>query len=130
MASNRFHSRGITLIGFVIVLCVLGLFAYAAMRLVPVYVEYNGVSKAMDMVAKEPGASNKTLDQIRQDLGLKFSIQYVDEKSVPPSAIRVVRQGGGVTLNIAYQRRLPFIANVDLLVSFDRSVAMTGAANY
>jgi len=42
---------GITLIGFLILLIVVGFFAYAAMKLVPAYVEYFGVVKAMNTVA-------------------------------------------------------------------------------
>ena len=124
------HNRGITMIGFLIVLCVLGFFAYAAMRLIPVYTEYYGVSKSMDLVAKEPGASQKTTEQIRSDLSVKFGIQYVDDSSVPPQAIQVVRQGGGATLRIAYQRRVPFISNIELLISFDRSVPLAGSGNF
>lgn len=127
---NIRNARGITMIGFLIVLCVLGFFAYAAMRLIPVYTEYYGVSKSMDLVAKEPGSAQKTTDQIRSDLGMKFSIQYVEDSSVPPQAIQVNRQGGGAVLRIAYQRRVPFIANIELLVSFDRSVTLSGAGNY
>lgn len=125
MNSQR-RSRGITFIGFLIVLIVLGFFAYSAMRLVPVYIENDGVKKSQDLVANEPGASSKTIEQIRGDLGMKFSIQYVDESSVPPGAIQVIRQNGGATLRIAYQRRVNFAGNVDLLVSFDRSVPMAG----
>lgn len=127
---NIRKTRGITMIGFLIVLGVLGFFAYAAMRLIPVYTEYHGVSKSMDLVAKEPGSAQKTIDQIRSDLSVKFSIQYVDDASVPPQAIQVLRQGGGATLRIAYQRRVPFLANIELLVSFDRSVVLSGAGNY
>jgi len=39
--------KGLTLIGFAIVLIVGGFFAYAAMKLVPVYTEYFGVVKSM-----------------------------------------------------------------------------------
>ena len=125
MNSQR-RSRGITFIGFLIVLAVLGFFAYAAMRLVPIYVENDGVKKSQYLVAKEPGASSKTIEQIRGDLGMKFSIQYVDDASIPPQGIQVIRQNGAATLRIVYQRRINFVGNVDLLVSFDRSVPMAG----
>lgn len=125
MHSQR-RSRGITFIGFLIVLAVLGFFAYSAMRLVPIYIENDGVKKSQDLVANEPGSSAKTIEQIRGDLGLKFSIQYVDDASIPPQAIQVIRQNGAATLRIAYQRRVNFAGNVDLLVSFDRSVPMAG----
>ena len=38
---------GITLIGFAMVLIVVGFFAYAAMKLIPVYTEYFGVVKSL-----------------------------------------------------------------------------------
>lgn len=118
-------ARGITLIGFAILLCVAGFFAYAAMRLIPAYTEYFGVVKAMDQESKEPGVAQKSLDQLRRDLQFKFSTQYVDEQNVPISAISSVRDKGGVVLRVAYERRIPFMYNVDLLVSFDHSVKLT-----
>ncbi len=84
--------KGITLIGFAIGLCVLGFFAYIAMRVIPMYVEYFGVVKTMEMVRKEPGAATKSLDEIRRDMSLKFDTQYVDETAVPPSAIMIKKE--------------------------------------
>jgi hypothetical protein len=51
-------TRGITLIGFAIMLCVAGFFAYLAMRLIPAYTEYYGVVKSMELERKEAGAAN------------------------------------------------------------------------
>lgn len=119
--------KGITLIGFVIVLCVLGFFAYLAMRLIPMYVEYFGVVKAMEQVRSEPGSAQKSLEEIRRDLSFKFDTQYVDDASVPPAAIQLIRQGGGSTLRIAYEKRVPFLYNLDIVGKFDKSVNLSGA---
>jgi type II secretory pathway pseudopilin PulG len=119
--------RGITLIGFVIVLCVLGFFAYLAMRLIPMYVEYFGVVKAMEQVRSEGNSSQKSIEEIRRDLSLKFDTQYVDDNSVPPAAIQLVRQGGASTLRIAYEKRVPFLYNLDIVGKFDKSVSLNGA---
>lgn len=119
--------RGITLLGFLVLLCVAGFFAYMAMKLVPVYVEYFGVLKAMDQVKVEPGAAQMSLDQIRRDLNVKFDLQYVDENDVPPSAIELKRESGGAVLRIAYEKRVPFMYNIDLVASFDKSVKLTNA---
>lgn len=119
--------KGITLIGFIIVLGVLGFFAYMAMRLIPMYVEYFGVVKAMEQVRSEPGSAQKSLDQIRRDLSLKFDTQYVDDSSVPPSAIMLKREAGGSTLRIAYEKRVPFLYNLDLVGNFDKSVNLSNA---
>ena len=38
---------GMTLIGFVVVLAVVGLFIYVGMKVIPMYTEYYGVRQAM-----------------------------------------------------------------------------------
>ena len=121
------YSRGITLLGFLIMLCVAGFFAYIVMKLVPVYVEYFGVVKAMEQVRNEPGAAQKSVEEIRRDLNVKFDLQYVDEKDIPPQAIQVKREATGPTLRIAYEKRVPFMYNIDLVASFDKTVNLTNA---
>lgn len=120
-------AKGITLIGFVILLGILGFFAYLAMRLIPMYVEYFGVVKAMEQVRSEPGAAQKSLDEIRRELSLKFDTQYVDSTSVPPSAIQLKREGGASTLRIAYEKRVSFMYNIDLVGKFDKSISLAGS---
>ncbi len=119
-------TKGITLIGFIILLCVLGFFAYLAMRLVPMYTEYFGVVKAMEQVRQEPGAANKSLDELRRDLIFKFNTQYVDEASVPPQSITLKRESGAATLRVSYEKRVPFMYNLDLVGSFDKSLSLSG----
>ena len=119
--------RGITLIGFIIMLAVAGFFAYMAMRLIPIYIEYFGVLKAMEQVKNEPGSAQRSLEEIRRDMSFKFDTQYVDTASVPPQAIQVKREGGAATLRVAYEKRVSFVYNIDLVVSFDKSVNLTNA---
>jgi len=121
------YTQGITLIGFLILLCVAGFFAYVVMKLVPVYVEYFGVVKSMEQIKDEPGAAQKSIEEIRRDLNVKFDLQYVDEKDIPPQAIQLKREATGPTLRIAYEKRVPFMYNIDLVASFDKSVRLTNA---
>jgi len=118
-------AKGITLIGFVIVLCVLGFFAYLAMRLVPMYIEYYGVVKTMEQIRVDGSAVNKSLDEIRRDMHFRFDTQYVDNEDVPPTAITLKRDGGAATLRVAYEKRVPFLYNLDLVGKFDKSVSLT-----
>jgi hypothetical protein len=126
MKAHR-YSRGITLIGFLMLLCVAGFFAYCVMKLVPIYVEYFGVVKAMEQIKDEPGAAQKSIEEIRRDLNVKFDLQYVDEQDIPPQAIQLKRESTGPTLRIAYEKRVSFMYNIDLVASFDKSVKLTNA---
>jgi hypothetical protein len=121
---------GVTLIGFMMILAIVGFFAYIIMKLFPVYSEYYGVLQAMKAVQVEPGVATKTPDQIRSMLDRKFYISYV--KSVKPNNIRVTRQGGGYLLNIKYEVRDNLIYNLDFVAVFDKTVELSragGAAN-
>ena len=116
---------GITLIGFLMVLIVVGFFGFMAMKLVPAYSEYMGVVKAMNQEATN-GVDGKTLDSIRRDLSYKFSMQYVDDGTITPSDITITHVNGGNQLNIAYDKQMPFIYNIDFLVHFEKSVPLQG----
>lgn len=122
--------KGITMIGFAILLGVVGFFAYAAMKLVPVYSEYFGVVKAMKQLQTEPNIESRSIDEIRQMLNVKFDLQYVSDKDVPPKAIQLITANGAHSVRIAYDIDVPFIYNVDLLVHFDKTVDLSHGGTY
>jgi Tfp pilus assembly major pilin PilA len=116
---------GITLIGFLFVLAIAAFFGYMAMKLVPSYIEFMGVSKAMTQVASD-GAEGKTLDSLRRDLMYKMDMQYVDNATITPKDITIKRSGNGAQLNIAYDKRVAFLYNIDFLLHFENSVMLRG----
>ncbi len=118
MQSSK-RQKGLTLISMIIVLAVLGFFAFAAMKLIPVYTEYMGVVKSMKAVASSPNASEKTLEQIRRDLDLNYSVQYVDDGTVPPDGVKLETAGGARRLHITYDKVVPFLYNISLMAHFD-----------
>jgi len=128
MNSKRTQS-GITLLGFLFVLVIAGFFIYMAMILVPIYSEYMGVSKSADDLARQPGAAEKPIDDIRRDIMFKFSLQYVSDDSIKAQQIRVVPVNGLKTLDIAYERRVHFVSNIDFVISFHKTATLSHAAN-
>ena len=90
--------KGITMIGFVMLLGVLGFIALVAMKLIPVYTEYFGVVKSMKLLQGEAGIENASVEEIRNKLNVQFDLQYVDEKNVPRQAIQLITQNGAHSL--------------------------------
>ena len=127
-AVNR--QKGLTLIGFGIVLIVAGFFAYAAMKLIPVYTEYFGVVKSMKSLQDQSGIENATIEDIRRKLNVNFDLQYVDDSSIPDKNIQLITKDGQHKLRIFYDKDLPFMYNVDLLVHFDNTVDLSHGATY
>lgn len=120
------HSKqsGITLIGFVVVLLIAGFFAYMAMKLVPPYVDYFGVSKAMQQVATE-GVEGKTQNSIRRDFMFKLSFQYADDV-IKPKNIQFKRDKSGTNMIVDYEQRVHFVYNIDFLLHFNKRVQLQG----
>ena len=119
------RQSGITLVGFIIVLVVLGFFAFMAMKLVPSYIEYMGVVKAMNQMATEGG--NDDIEQARRQLAFKMSFQYVDDSTIKPKDVTVIRQNNLPTLRVAYDKRIPFLYNIDFLLHFEKQVQLRSA---
>lgn len=120
------HARpqaGITLIGFLMILMVVGFFAFLVMRLFPVYSEYYGVRQAMKAVAAEPGIATKTPEQVKEALDRRFNISYVETPK--RNNVRVTRQGGNYILNVRYERRGPLLYNLEYIATFDHTEVLT-----
>ena len=122
--------HGITLIGFAIVLIIVGFFAYAGMKLIPVYSEYFGVVKSLKSLQSDAGIQNMGIEEIRRKLDTIFDVQYVDETDVPLSAVTLITANGQHSLNVTYSVQKPFIYNIDLLVHFDYTVDLSKGATY
>jgi Tfp pilus assembly protein FimT len=117
------QQRGITLIGFIVVLVIVGFFAFIGMRLVPVYIEYNSVVSTMKSLQSEPALANATPEAIRLRLDRGFNIGYVD--SVKPQNIKITRSGNGYNLNIKYEVRKPMAYNIEFVAMFDKTVEIS-----
>ncbi len=118
------RQAGLTLIGFIFILIIFGIFAYAAMKLVPAYVEYLGVVKAMNQVASESTLANKTPEEIRQDLSFKGSFQYVNDSTLGANNVLIKSGPEGSVLQVKYDKDIPFFYNIDFLLHFEKSVPL------
>jgi len=116
---------GMTLISFLVLLLVVGFFAYMTMKLVPAYTEFMGVQKAMNDIATE-NFDGKSMVQIRTDLIKKMDYQYVSNDTITPDDITLAKGDQGLQLQVAYDKDIPFIYNIDFLVHFEKSVPIQG----
>lgn len=109
--------RGMTLIGFLIVLSAALFVAYIAMKLVPIYLNHYSVVSSMKGLAAEPNAAEMSEARLRDLLSRKFSTSYV--KHVTARDIKIVR-GTGVEIVAEYEVREDLIGNLDAVISFKR----------
>lgn len=119
----RHRQRGLTLMGFIIVLIVGGFFAYMVMRIVPMYNEYSSVKKALDEVAQDPLANTADERKLRDMISRHFETSYVSSidpmVNTFPKGVVIKRTSDGTTFSVNYDASVPFIYNISLVGHFE-----------
>jgi hypothetical protein len=116
--------RGLTLIGFLVVLTIGLFFAYTGMKIIPSYLEYNALINALRTVQNTPGAASMSPGWIRDRIQRSLWVSYAAD-NIKNENIRISRSDG-VKIQVAYEVRKSWIANIDLLLHFDKTVILRG----
>ncbi len=109
--------RGMTTMGMVILVAFMGIFAFAAIRLVPVYLNYMKVASVVSGVVQEFDGTGATSNMIRRSISNRFDIEMVSE--IRAKDITVTKVDGGYEVAAVYSHKAPFIANISFVVDFD-----------
>ena len=115
---------GMTLIGFVIVLAVVGFFAYVGMKLVPMYSEYYAVKSALKGLRDEPGIANQDPGRIQDLFFRRLYVSY--SENVKPGNVSLEREDGGWRMSVDYEVRKPLVGNLDVVGKFSTSEFLAG----
>jgi len=116
-----------TLLGFVIVLAVVGFFAYVAMRLFPMYQEYYSVRSAMKGLAAEPGIGTQDPARIQDLFFRRLYINY--SENVKKEHVKLRRVDNGWEMQVQYEVRRPLVGNLDVVGKFDSTQMLTRAGD-
>jgi hypothetical protein len=119
----RNGQRGVTTIGWLLLLTPIAILAYAGIRLAPVYLNYLKVVRAIEQAASD----NRTAadaQPIRTAIDRHFEIDMVEFPATKDITIK--RDGGAWVVEAAYEDEVPLFANVSLHVTFDKKVRTAG----
>jgi hypothetical protein len=120
---NIRRNNGLTLLGFLIVLAVVLFFAYAGMRIIPMYLEYHALGNAMELLQKDPAAASMTPAKIKQKIKMSLWASYASD-NIKDEHVRITKKTDGVNVKVAYEVRKPFLGNIDIVGKFERTVVL------
>lgn len=120
---NTHTQRGMSSVGFIIVLALIGVFVLVTLKLFPAYMESFKVTAAMESIKSQPGVGEKGKGEVVDMLMKRL---YVDDvRDVKPGNVDVrPRDGGGLLLGVKYETRDTLFGNLDFVVRFDKSVEL------
>lgn len=118
---NRWHhQKGMTAIGWLLVMGLIAFFTLITLRLVPAYLEFAKVTSVLESLQNEPGITRKTRGEIIQMITKRFDVN--DVYQVDAKQVKIKKEKGVLTVSINYERREHLVANVDVVTTFDKQV--------
>jgi hypothetical protein len=117
------RQSGISMIGFIIILIIAAFFAYTAMKLVPAYMDYFSVSKALNTVATQAQSGDMSAEELVRKLDTQELSQYFDDSDIRDGNVQIVNDPKlGKVIRLSYDKKIPWLYNISFLVKFEKSV--------
>jgi hypothetical protein len=116
MKNNK--QKGFTVLGGLTALLIVGFFLTAAFKVGPLYLDNSFIRAALDSLAHE-NIHTLTDRAVRGKLSSTFSINNI--RDVDTKQIKIIREQTKTLVTLNYEKRVDFMGNVDVVVSFENS---------
>jgi type II secretory pathway pseudopilin PulG len=121
-ASSLNRQQGISLVGLIIVLAILGGIAVLGMKVVPTVVEFMGIKKAI-VAAK---AAGNTPREIQDSFDKQADVGYLE--SVKGKDLVIVKRDTGYEVSFSYDKKIPLFGPASLLLEYEGTTEKNGIA--
>ena len=120
--ATRHSQAGITALGFLIIAMLVGVVGFAVLKVTPMYIKNMRMNTILDDIKKDLDGQAPTPQAIRNELSRRFSVEDIN---LDIEALKITQTKNGYTVRVTYDARSTFIANVYLLVAYDKQVEIT-----
>jgi len=112
--------KGMTAIGWLLVIAIVGIFALMLLKLLPVYFEGYKIASSMEALAADRDMRGKGPNELKKSLLRRFDINMIYD--IKSDDINISRSANGYSVEIDYEPRVSFLGNLYFLVVFDKTV--------
>jgi hypothetical protein len=124
------EQRGVTFLGWCIILAIIGYFVLFTLRLFPLYNEKMIVSSAMESIASRPGVEKMSdadvFKNFLRTVQVGGSVRFDDRSIKELAKIEKPKGGEPRKLTIIFEVRNKFFQEIELVLNFNKSVELTG----
>jgi hypothetical protein len=119
----RNTQRGITFIGWLVLLVPVAIIIYAGIRLTPIYLNYMRVAKSLsETVTEAKGGDTTSAQSLRVSLEKHFDIEGITHPEIQD--VDIHRENEQWVAVVDYEDVAPMFGNVSLLVQFHKEVVV------
>lgn len=116
---NRHSQKGLTTIGWILVIAIFGGIVLTGLKILPMYLDYFNVKSVVDSVANDPAIDPKSKRDLWDSISKRLrinSVRYIKREDVGFS-----RKEGVTTITVDYKVEKPYIAQLYLVAKFNYS---------
>ncbi|CAA0088016.1 Uncharacterised protein [Halioglobus japonicus] len=122
--SKRQSQSGMSMLGMLGILLMLGFFAMCIIRMLPGYLEYLSVRDIIARVAMDPDTRDASPSDIRRTISNIFNTNQI--YLLDPKDVEVFSKGGNTYIDANYEVRLPVMWRIDSVMKFDDLLYQVG----
>ena len=116
---DRKRQAGMTTLGLVVLAAFVGIFAFAFLRLTPIYLNYMKIVGVIDGVYEEFDGQGPTSGAVKTSIRRRFDVESVG--IITARDVVVTSVDGGLSISAVYDHTAPFISNISFTVHFDKT---------
>lgn len=112
------RQTGLGALGWLIVLAIASFALTCFFKLGPVYLDYWQVKQALEEVLADPQVAAQPKDELLVTIGRNFDVNRIEV--IRPNQLRITETREGRELDASYEKRVPLVHNIDVVVKFDQ----------
>jgi hypothetical protein len=109
--------RGFSKFGLLMMLVLLVSGLTFGLKILPVYLDHNFVKGVAEDLIADGRAATLTQGEIREEIANGLRVNNVRDFNL--NSVTLERENAEPVLVIEYERRVPLVANIDVIISFD-----------
>ena len=117
------RQRGLTVIGMLLLIVVLGFMALVAMKVIPMYIQYFTIKSTIESIRKEPQLAQMGLMEIQTAIQKRFDIGYVDK--ITAKDIKLRNDRSGRVLDLVYEDDQPLFYGLHIVLKVNEAIPLT-----
>ena len=106
------QQHGITLVGLIVWLAILGFIGVIGAKVVPTTVEYFSIKKAINNAR----TSGTTIQEIQDAFNKQAEVGYID--AIQGKDLVITKSDDDIQISFAYQKKVPIAGPVSLLIDY------------
>ena len=120
----RKKQRGLSFLGLIVLVGVIGFCIVIGLKLIPIYMESWKIDGIMEAVISEPGINDQSRQEVIDSMLKRLDIDAVDAVNYSNwrDKLTVAKRKNSTSINVRYEITTPLIGNLSLLAVFDKSV--------